>query len=129
MNCPVCKKSMIVLELEQVEIDHCPECGGIWLDAGELEMLLGGIQPSHDFLAGMNFASTSEKLRRCPICAKKMVKVDFPARPPVIIDRCKNNHGIWLDQGELEKVIAAVSNGGTNKVSNLLKDIFGNKSS
>lgn len=26
-------------EMEQVKIDFCPQCRGIWLDAGELEML------------------------------------------------------------------------------------------
>jgi len=41
MDCPVCNNAMITLELDQVEIDHCTECGGIWLDAGELETLLG----------------------------------------------------------------------------------------
>jgi len=41
MDCPVCKNAMITLELEEVEIDHCTNCGGIWLDAGELELLLG----------------------------------------------------------------------------------------
>ena len=41
MDCPVCKNAMITLELEQVEVDHCLECRGIWLDAGELELLLG----------------------------------------------------------------------------------------
>ena len=40
MNCPVCKNPMVVLELDQIEIDHCLHCGGIWLDAGELELLL-----------------------------------------------------------------------------------------
>jgi len=40
MNCPVCKDSMVVLELEQVEIDYCTGCEGVWLDAGELELLL-----------------------------------------------------------------------------------------
>lgn len=40
MICPVCKEPMVVLELDQVEIDHCINCGGIWFDAGELELLL-----------------------------------------------------------------------------------------
>jgi len=34
MICPVCKKPMLVLELQQIEIDYCQECGGIWLDEG-----------------------------------------------------------------------------------------------
>jgi len=34
MDCPVCKNAMITLELSEVEIDYCADCGGIWLDAG-----------------------------------------------------------------------------------------------
>ena len=41
MDCPVCKNLMITLELDEVEIDHCLDCGGIWLDSGELEQLIG----------------------------------------------------------------------------------------
>ena len=26
--------------IDQVEIDKCPKCGGVWLDPGELELLL-----------------------------------------------------------------------------------------
>ena len=41
MDCPVCKNEpMIVLELNDVEIDYCLSCKGIWLDTGELELLL-----------------------------------------------------------------------------------------
>ena len=40
MDCPVCRSAMIVLEIEEVEIDYCTDCAGIWLDAGELEVLL-----------------------------------------------------------------------------------------
>ncbi|MCL4278881.1 MAG: zf-TFIIB domain-containing protein, partial [Ignavibacteriaceae bacterium] len=40
MLCPVCNNPMIVLELEQVEVDYCTNCAGVWLDAGELELLL-----------------------------------------------------------------------------------------
>jgi len=39
MNCPVCENPMIILELDRVETDFCTECGGIWLDSGELELL------------------------------------------------------------------------------------------
>ena len=34
--CPACKKPMIALELEGIEIDHCLDCGGTWLDSGEI---------------------------------------------------------------------------------------------
>ena len=40
MECMVCQEPMIVLELDDIEIDYCVICAGIWLDAGELELLL-----------------------------------------------------------------------------------------
>ena len=40
MKCPVCKEPTIVLELDEIEIDYCTSCGGIWLDAGELDLLI-----------------------------------------------------------------------------------------
>ena len=45
--CPACKKPMVSFEFEGVEIDRCLECGGTWLDAGELELLteLAGVEP------------------------------------------------------------------------------------
>ena len=41
MDCPVCREPMIGLEYEKVEVDYCPACAGVWLDEGELEVLLG----------------------------------------------------------------------------------------
>ena len=76
MDCPVCKEAMIVLELDEVEIDHCISCGGIWLDAGELELLLEGVEEKDNLLASFSIdKDTKEAGRRCPICLKKMEKV------------------------------------------------------
>ncbi|MCH2376546.1 MAG: zf-TFIIB domain-containing protein, partial [Planctomycetes bacterium] len=38
--CPGCKEPLVAFELEGIEIDHCVECKGTWLDAGELQMFL-----------------------------------------------------------------------------------------
>ena len=51
MDCPVCKNAMITLELEEVEIDYCTDCGGIWLDSGELELLLEEPAKAGQFLS------------------------------------------------------------------------------
>lgn len=38
---PSCeKKKMERVTVDNVEIDKCPACGGIWLDPGELELLM-----------------------------------------------------------------------------------------
>lgn len=38
-KCPRCGADLKEQHVEQVKIDECPECGGIWLDKGELDQL------------------------------------------------------------------------------------------
>lgn len=39
MKCPKCGADLEERAHANVKIDVCPECGGTWLDAGELELL------------------------------------------------------------------------------------------
>jgi len=38
-KCPRCGAELKEKQAEQVKVDECTECGGIWLDKGELEQL------------------------------------------------------------------------------------------
>lgn len=40
LNCPRCNVKMEKIEKENVIIDVCPECNGIWLDDNEIEKLI-----------------------------------------------------------------------------------------
>lgn len=40
MHCPKCGDDLEVTRLGEVEVDVCPECGGLYLDAGELDKIL-----------------------------------------------------------------------------------------
>ena len=125
MQCPRCKNPMIVLELSEVEIDYCPDCGGIWLDSGELELLLNDSEKSKALLNlfAEDKNSKEEKLK-CPICTKKMKKVLVGNDKQILIDQCKNNHGLWFDKGELYDILELGSFGEDNKVVDLLIDMF-----
>src|SRR5882724_8140293 len=39
MLCPRCDGSLKESKVEEVLIDSCEKCGGVWLDSGELEKL------------------------------------------------------------------------------------------
>ena len=39
MRCPRCDGDLKQNKFEDVEIDVCDKCGGVWLDSGELEQL------------------------------------------------------------------------------------------
>ena len=126
MKCPVCKEPMVVLELNEVEIDYCPSCGGIWLDGGELELLIEDKNEREKLLSSFfTEVKSSERLYKCPICSKKMDKVHVGGNKEVLIDRCPNNDGLWFDKGELKEVIQLAE--GENKVLEHLNDLFGSK--
>lgn len=40
MRCPRCDGSLKESKFEEVLIDTCEKCGGVWLGAGELEQLI-----------------------------------------------------------------------------------------
>lgn len=41
MKCPRCTETALTMsERQNVEIDYCPKCRGIWLDRGELDKLV-----------------------------------------------------------------------------------------
>jgi len=126
MKCPVCKDPMIVLELYEVEIDYCTSCNGIWLDAGELELLIEDEQERELLLSSFKKDSENrEKSYKCPICNKRMDKVYVGENNDVLIDKCTDNDGLWFDKGELKQVIQLASK--DNKVVELLNDLFGHK--
>jgi len=127
MDCPVCKESaMITLELNEVEIDYCTVCDGIWLDAGELELLLGEAEKAKKLIESFKVDTNSaEKPRKCPICDKKMRKVIVGSSKPVLlIDKCSRGHGLWFDKGELSDIFGKAKLDKDNKIQELLKDMF-----
>ncbi len=90
----------MILEYNEVELDYCPVCEGVWLDQGELELLL----EMSDKQIDLSDIPHSEKgKRRCPRCRKKMIKGNFPGTE-IEVDICTRDGGIWLDKGELYEI-------------------------
>jgi Zn-finger nucleic acid-binding protein len=108
MNCPVCRKRHLAfLELDLVEVDYCEGCQGIWLDAGELELLFGDAETCHRFLTIGSATATppGEAKRICPICDCAMTKECTEGAHPIVFDHCGRGDGLWFDRGELETVL------------------------
>ena len=38
--CPVCRVALVMSERQNIEIDYCPKCRGVWLDRGELDKII-----------------------------------------------------------------------------------------
>ncbi|MDP8218542.1 MAG: zf-TFIIB domain-containing protein [Candidatus Theseobacter exili] len=115
MLCPACKKTMLVIEFDNIELDYCTTCEGCWLDEGELSLILHGEMDFTHQEANL-FGKTGN--RRCPHCRKRMRKGPLP-QTDVEVDICPQNHGIWLDKGELNDIIKV--RGNSKEIDSLAK--------
>lgn len=50
----------------------------------------------------MNSASKGGQPLRCPTCGTRLIEVE---RAEVLIDACPDCRGVWLDRGELDKIL------------------------
>lgn len=122
MFCPDCKKSMMILEYEDVEVDFCPHCKGCWLDEGEIEQILAGRDEALRFVDG---AGGRKGGRRCPRCTEKLRVSSLPGGGPEV-DVCPAACGVWFDQGELRAVVRAhAPEGEASEVVRTLTEMFG----
>ena len=104
MKCPRCKSDLFVVEYQDIELDYCPSCSGLWFDSGEMDLLSeksGGAGPS------LRPAPDAKEARlRCPVCRVHMDKRLMGDKEPVVVDLCPSCDGLWLDKGELEQVLS-----------------------
>ena len=126
--CPRCREPLVAFELEGIEIDRCLTCNGTWLDAGELEWMAerAGVDPgpiSAALHAGRGGGRRTEL--RCPRCRRRMHQVVVGQDPPIELECCRNEHGLWFDPGEMEKVIAAFAKGEEGAVARFFADLYG----
>jgi len=135
MKCPTCHNLMIVVEHENIELDYCPDCSGVWFDAGELELLLEATQLEGTSLALDDIlsspeSSSTEKKRKCPICGQRMKKATVGHKPAVLIDACPRGDGLWFDKGEVGQLITQLPSKPSEKsdaqerIINFLGEVF-----
>lgn len=116
-TCPSCSSTLEATAHEGVELDRCPAGHGLWLDKGELRAVVMSEvadRPTHEEHEALRNADrdhgqglleqAARGERPCPVCSSPMKVVEYAASG-IAIDECMS-HGVWLDDGELERVEA-----------------------
>lgn len=130
--CPECKEALVAFELEGVELDHCVNCKGIWLDAGELEMFLelSGQEPGGLTQALRDAKRGKKHSRRCPRCNRRLRIVFHDGEDgssAIELDECPLGHGLWFDHGEILALVRAydkMESGEEGLVARFFTDLF-----
>ena len=105
MTCPRCAGQPLAAALTKqgVEVDHCRNCGGVWLDKGEIfyfarsaKALIVELQRAEKAARPGDLASpaTGQPMQRLSVFG-------------IELDMCGETGGLWLDKGELQQVVAA----------------------
>lgn len=121
--CPRCHKALQTLDLKikgPFLIERCADCYGLFFDPNELEALLDASLAHADTIDWSRLQNLQQLKNRddyavtyisCPVCSKLMNRINWGTRSGVIVDRCRA-HGIWLDGGELRRILAWAKAGG-----------------
>ena len=101
MQCPKCQEAMEEVQLENVTIDRCTACKGLWFDRGEAEAL------SENWIA--EFVDTGDPevgeemddvdTVNCPRCSKTMRRFFDISASQLQYEEC-DEHGKFFDAGE-----------------------------
>jgi hypothetical protein len=122
----VCVKCTNVLDrttIGGIEVDHCPSCGGLWLDRGELEKLGTRSQTELDDLRELLGVNPKippvpdETTVHCPACEGKLKELRFGN---ILIDFCDTCRGLWLDKGEFDAALKHIKEHGKSVESLLV---------
>jgi len=105
MKCPRCDKPLGEVKFDEIIVDRCGECFGVWFDFAELERILNRdahamatLVPEED-LPAVGDVDTLP----CPRCAERLIC--FRAEPEgILYYTCLTCYGRWLDGRELQRV-------------------------
>lgn len=121
VNCPRCKGELHARGLAQGSIVECARCGGLWL--GHEDFVRVCASAENESLAEQFHvvqptpppaASGTAAYVPCVVCREFMNRRNYASASGVIMDVCKP-HGVWLDHGEIDKILEFIRRGGLER--------------
>lgn len=104
-QCPGCGGALTATRSQDLTVDRCENCGGIWLDESELNTLATGMAGDIEYCT-IDGEQHDDRFttRQCPGCTgQDMCKVGLLCYTDIVFDYCPACHGFYLDQGEIQQ--------------------------
>lgn len=115
MKCPRCNTVLSITKIDCAKVEFCPGCNGEWLFAGELQKIV----EHHDEVFTREEIAAQDAVNKqiftaekddhdelnCPVCGNvRMEHFNYGDTSGIILHKCAECSGIWMDKGQLEKV-------------------------
>lgn len=110
-QCPICHHALVAATVdERHPIDACAECNGLLMPLSLFATTVIAKRRSAVTPATTPTRGNGRDLQRlveCPACGERMITDWYYGPGNVVIDRCEGCDRVWLDGGELQRVIDA----------------------
>ncbi|MDJ0599668.1 MAG: zf-TFIIB domain-containing protein [Crocosphaera sp.] len=106
LRCPKCQGKLEPVMYEDIEVDRCCQCNGIWFDFSEAENLKKLRGSENIDIGKLDQENQKEVLDTpipCPRCDISMIKMFDLDKHPIWYETCPQCQGIWFDAGEFKK--------------------------
>ncbi len=112
--CPDCRQPLQPEIYQNVNLDACPQCAGFWFDEAELGRIqrtdpLALITLEEEHLPHVQPHPDANTERLCPNCQSLLERYQYLYDSPISLDTCINCEGVWVEDGELGKIVAWVN--------------------
>jgi len=105
MQCPKCSGRMEMVIYEDIEVDRCTTCEGLWFDmleADQLRTMSGSeVIDSGDPKLGREYDERHNVV--CPKCQTQMVHMVDRRAPHIQYEACTVCYGLFFDAGEFRQ--------------------------
>jgi Zn-finger nucleic acid-binding protein len=110
LTCPVCLVPLVTAAIDDNRVLHCAKCKGILVDQPIFAFIVQYTELFGEERETPPRQLNREELKRplsCPQCGRDMDTHIYGGSGNVVIDTCNTCHLIWLDYGELRRVLSA----------------------
>lgn len=109
--CPRCQIPLTVEEHGDIVMERCERCAGYWMSPDDFKAVIDLIRipvTGSTVRTGIDLTDVGEDAK-CPHCGVPMHPFNYAGDSGVILDKCPTCGGLWLDNGDFERVLAVVS--------------------
>jgi len=111
-RCGKCGGKFDVVMVDNLILDRCRACGGVWFDQAEVQRVMGAVASRTEVARATSEGSTGERapldllLGSCPGCKVGLRPFEVP-NAKASIEVCPTCLGVWFDRGEVELLLRA----------------------
>lgn len=104
MNCPKCNAEMETVTIEEITVDRCTQCFGIWFDEFERERLKEIKGADAIDIGDPEQGAKLNEMKQvfCPSCGAQLIPMVDVKQPHIWYESCAICYGAFFDAGEFK---------------------------